>query len=133
MWLTHEMIDDHVDRGMSLFTGQPHGNMLNRNGIYSSCSEQFFDAWRWRTDCTAQVETSSACEPLLYIYSENVFACMHILKKIKGPTVKRRSMEGKGPTKERIHACMTRLEIRDIRNRKAEPRREGTEIIADIT
>ena len=57
---------------------------------------------------------------------------MHILKKIKGPTVKRRSMEGKGPTKERIHACMTRLEIRDIRNRKAEPRREGTEIIADI-
>lgn len=106
MWLTHEMIDDHVDRGMSLFTGQPHGNMLNRNGIYSSCSEQFFDAWRWRTDCTAQVETSSACEPLLYIYSENVFACMHILKKIKGPTVKRRSMEGKGPTKERILGYM---------------------------
>ena len=34
MWLTHEMIDDHVDRGMSLFTWQAHGNMLNRNGIY---------------------------------------------------------------------------------------------------
>ena len=45
----------------------------------------------------------------------------------------KKKVHGKGPTKERIHACMTRLEIRDIRNRKAEPRREGTEIIADIT
>ena len=52
----------------------------------------------------------------------------------KGSHGKKKVHGGQGSHKgEDIHACMTRLEIRDIRNRKAEPRREGTEIIADIT